>query len=567
MTTLEDVIRKYALKNALDYGKAEKGAVVGKVIAEFPDAKKNMKETIQKINEIVNEVNKLSREAIENELKNYTFAEKPKEEKKRFEVPNAVEGKVVTRFPPEPSGYPHIGHAKAAFLDYELARQYNGKMILRFDDTNPEKESQEFVDAIKEGLRWLGIRWDKETYTSDNIEKIYECAETLIKKDKAYVCTCTQEEISRGRSESKPCQCRSLSVAENLERWKKMINGLFKEGEAILRFKGDLKALNTVMRDPSLVRIVDAVHYRQGKKYHAWPNYDLAVVVMDAIEEITHPMRTKEYELRDELYNALFYELGFKKPTLVEFSRLQIKNAPISKRLLTPLVKEKKVSGWDDPRLPTLMGLKRRGILPEAIKNFVLSFGISKVESEPTLDALLAENRKLVDQIAKRYFFVQYPVELKIIGAPPQLVRIRLHPTKNIGYREIAVKDKVFISKDDAEKLKEGERFRLKDLYNVKLKQKGAQFIAEYEKSDELLEKKIQWVSDEYVPCEILVPLDLLDEQGNFNENSLRVIKGYCENNCERLDEGEIIQFERFGFCRLDKKDPATRKLTFIYSC
>ncbi len=573
---LEDIIRKHALKNAFDFGKASAEAVVGKVVAELPDAKKDMKLAMQKISEIINKVNLLSHDVLENELKKYTFIEKSKEEKREFEIPNAVNGKVITRFPPEPSGYLHIGHAKAVFLDYEIAKQYNGKMILRFDDTNPEKESQEYVDAIKEWLKWLGIKWDQETYTSDNIPKIYEYAKILVKKNKAYVCTCKQEEISKGRAESKPCICRELDAEENLSRLAKMIEGQFKEGEAILRFKGDLTALNTVMRDPSLMRIIDAVHYRQGKKYNAWPNYDLAVVIMDAIEEITHPMRTKEYELRDEIYTALFYELGFKRPTLIEFSRLQIKNAPLSKRLITPLINEKKVDGWDDPRLPTLAGLKRRGIVAEAIRGFVLSFGLSKVESEPTYEALLAENRKLIDPIAKRYFFVHDPIKVRILGAQPQLTNINLHPTKNLGYRDIAVKDTVFISKDDAEQLKEKEVFRLKDLYNVIVREKvdvltvefyNASNIESNRSSEKMPKKKLQWVSEEHVDCEIVIPLDLLDEKNNFNEKSLKIIKGYCENNCEQLEEGKIIQFERFGFCKLDRKDHEKRKITFIYTC
>lgn len=563
--SLQEVIRKHALKNALDYDKANVGAVVGKVMAEFPDAKKDMKATMQQINETIDAVNKLSSEEVQSEITKYAFTEKPKEEKKGFNIPNAVQGKVLTRFPPEPSGYPHIGHAKGAFLDYEIAKQYGGKMILRFDDTNPEKESKEYVDAIKEGLKWLGISWDAETYTSDNMEKIYECAKKLIQKNRAYVCICTQEQISKGRADGKPCACRSLSTQEILDRWQRLIDGSYKEGEAILRFKGDLEALNTVMRDPSLVRIINSEHYRQGKKYHAWPNYDLAVVVMDAIEGITHPMRTKEYELRDELYAALFFELDFKKPILIEFSRLQIKNAPISKRLLTPMVKEGKVLGWDDPRLPTLNGLKRRGILPSAIKTFVLSFGLSKVESTPNWDALLAENRKLIDPIANRYFFVPTPVQLNIEGAHPKLAQLRLHPTQHVGYRDIAVKDKVFITKEDAAQLTEGEVFRLKDLYNVRLKQKGDELIATYDPNDAMVDKKLQWVSEEKLYCEVLVPLDLINEKGEYNENSMKIVSGYCENNCERLGEGDIIQFERFGFCKLDKKDRETRKLTFIF--
>ena len=230
-------------------------------------------------------------------------------------------------------------------------------------------------------------------------------------------------------------------------------------------------------------------HYRQKKKYSVWPSYDLAVVVMDAIEGITHPLRTKEYELRDELYFTLFDALGYKKPHLVEISRLQIKNAPISKRLLTPLVKENKVMGWDDPRLPTLKGLARRGILPEAVKKFVLSFGISKVESEPTWEALLVENRKLLDPTARHYFFVPNPVKIKVKGAEKKKLTLNLHP-KNplLGTRELDVNNEFFIPQRDYDSISEGEIFRLKDLYNVRLGKKGKTPVCEFT-GDGIVEK------------------------------------------------------------------------------
>lgn len=566
---LDEIIRKHALKNAMDYGKANPGAVVGKVIAESPDAKKDMKATMQRINTIIGEVNALTKDAITSQLSKYSFAEKPKEEKKGFEIPNAIQGKVITRFPPEPSGYPHIGHAKAAFLDYEVARQYGGKMLLRFDDTNPEKESIEYVNAIKDGLKWLGVEWTGETYTSDNLSEIYATAEKLISLDKAYVCTCTQEDISKGRTEMKPCACRSLSFNDNLSRWKDMLADKYEQGTAILRFKGDLSSLNTVMRDPSLARILKTKHYRQKSKYVVWPSYDLAVVFMDSKEGITHSMRTKEYELRDELYFALLSALGKNKPELIEFSRLQIKNAPISKRMLTPLVKEKKVMGWDDPRLPTLKGLARRGILPEAIRTFVLSFGLSKVESEPSWEALLVENKKIIEPTSKHYFFVADPIRIKIKNAPIKKVTLKSHPkNESLGSREIDVADTLFIPKKDFDAIAEGETFRLKDLYNVKMITKGKDnknATCEFAGDTGMVEKKLQWVTPDNIKCEVLVPKDLVDDAGNYREDSLEIAKGVCESSCANINENEIVQFERFGFCKLDKK--SGKKVIFIYSC
>ncbi len=554
-----EIIRKYALKNALDYGKTNVGSITGKVIAEFPDAKKNMKETMFLISKVADEVNKMPKSEIEKELKNYVFIER-KIEKKGFVLPNAIEGKVITRFSPEPSGYLHIGHAKAVFLNSEAAHTYNGKMIIRFDDTNPEKESLEYVNAIRKGLEWLGITWILESYTSDYILKIYEYAEKAIKNRMIYVCICSQMEISENREKQKECACRNLNETETFVKWKKMHSD-YKSGEAIVRLKGDMKSLNTVMRDPALFRIIEAEHYRQGKKYCVWPTYDFVTPIVDSLEGITHVMRSKEYELRDELYYKIIEILGLRKLEIIGFSRLAIKGVPISKRFITPLVKEGKVMGWDDIRLPTLNGLARRGILPEAIKNFVLSFGLSKVESEPGWEKLLSENRKLLEPLAKHYFFVPNPIKLKINNAKPIKVEIKLHPNLDMGIRKIAISDFVYISKNDFDKITENEIFRLKDLYNVKMISKISREV-EFA-GNGMVEKKVQWITD-YIEIEVFKPHDLINEDKTFNENSLEIIKGYAESNISYVNEGEVIQFERFGYCKLDKKN---RTYIFVYSC
>jgi glutamyl-tRNA synthetase len=561
MSDLQSIIRKHVLKNAFDYGKASAGSVVGKVVGEFPDSKKDMKATMKLINEEIARVSKLQKNEIGHEMGGFEYAEK-KEEKRAFELPDAVQGNVVTRFPPEPSGYPHIGHAKAAWLDFECASAYGGKMLLRFDDTNPEKESGQFVEAIKAGLEWLGVGWSgHESYTSDHMRQIYAAAEKLIKDGNAYLCTCSQEEMSKGRTESKACGCRELDAGNHLAKWDRLMEGDFNEGGIVLRFTGDLSADNTVMRDPTLARIIAKKHFRQLEKYRVWPSYDLSVVVMDHIEGITHSMRSKEYELRDELSLALYKALGWKPPVLVAFSRLAIKRAPISKRLLSPLVNEKKVLGWDDPRLPTLAGLKRRGMLPEAIKRFVLSFGLSKVESEPDWEALLAENRKLLDPVSPHYFFVPEPVELTVDGLEREAV-LKRHPRAEMGTRRLEVSGKVFIPSSDAAALKEGEIFRLKDLCNVKLVNKGGKLSGELAE-DSMVEKKLQWAGAGALGCSVLVPKDLLDEKGEFDPGSLQRVSGLCESGVSSLSIGDVVQFERFGFCRLDRKEP----LAFVFSC
>ncbi len=560
---IDDVIRKHALRNALDHGKAVPNAVVGKVIAEFPECKKDMKSTMKSIVRILSEVNGLKKEEIEKEIKKYSFSEKKKQEK-GIVLEGGKKGEVVTRFPPEPSGYPHIGHAKAAYLDWTAARVYDGKFMLRFDDTNPEAESQEYVGAIKEALEWLGIDWDSESYSSDNMEMFYDYAEKMLGKGDAYVCTCPTDTIRLNRSNQTACPCRSLGNKERLKRWKGMLGGEYNKGEAIVRFSGDMSSLNTALRDPTLLRIIDSEHYRQKKKYRIWPSYDFAAPILDSVEGVTHAMRTKEYELRDELYNAILESLSLRKPKIVEFSRLSIKGMPVSKRLLKPLIKDGIVNGWDDPRLPTISALRRRGIKAEAIKSFVLKFGLGKTESNPTMEVLLVENRRLLDPISERYFFVSSPVKLKVISAPSMAVRLKKHPDKELGERVVETTEDFFISSKDAENLEKGTDFRLKDLYNVKLVEKGVDLVAEFVGKEVGPGPKIQWVAsnkNKPVHVKILVPQSLVDDSGSVIEDSLSFDEGYCESSCSELKEGQIVQFERYGFCRLDEK----KEMRFIF--
>lgn len=549
MDSSDLIIRKHAVRNAYEYGKANPQKVVGKVINELPEAKKDIKVLIDKIAAICKEVNALPKGELEKEFAKLPAKEK-KEEKSEIEIQDAVPGKVVVRFPPEPNGYPHIGHAKAFTLSWTIARKYNGKVILRWDDTNPEAEKPEFVDAIRNGIKWLGLDWDDEKYCSDYMHEMYQLCKKLLWEGNAYSCSCTQNEIGKSREMKKRCACGFRTSDENLNQWKKMLNGTISEGEATIRLKGNMESLNTVMRDPTLFRIIEAPHYRQGLKYRVWPTYDFQGAVMDSLLGITHPVRSKEYELRDELYSFLLEKLGLRVPKLISISRLSIKNAPLSKRLLRPLVEEGKVLGWDDPRLPTLEGLRRRGITPDAIRRFVLSFGISKIESEPGWDKLLAENRKILDPIAPHYFFVPNPVKVRVKGGKVKRIR------------KMEFKGEVWISGQDAAGLIEGETIRLKDLCNVKIEKIGEVIEASYAGEKIGKEKKLQWVSEK-LECEVLRPGDLVLDSGEFNPSSLTIDTGYCEKSLQLLEEGDIVQFERYGFCRLDSKKP----IRFVYSC
>ena len=547
---IEKIARKYALLNAARYGgKANLKAVIGKVMAEV---KGEAKEIIPIVKEIVEEINSLSPEEQKAEMERLGIKEeegKKKEKRVLPPLPHAKKGEVVTRFPPEPNGYLHIGHAKAAFVDYEYARMYDGIFILRFDDTNPANERKEFYDAQKEDLKWLGIEWDKEYRTSDNLPKHYELAKKLLEEGNAYICTCSEEEIRRNRREMRECIHRNESELE----WNDFIK--MKEGEAVMRLKGDMKSKNTAMRDPVLFRIIEHPHPIHGKRFRVWPTYDFYGAVEDSLSGVTHPFRSKEYELRDEVYFYLLDLLCLRKPHLMEFSRLEIKGMPVSKRKIKPLIDEGKVMGWDDPRLPTLCGLRRRGIVPEAIKEFVLSQGISKAEAVVAFENLEAINRKILDGRAKRYFFVPQPVRVIVRGLEEKEVELKYHPSVDMGKRKVKVGNVIYIPKGDAEKLQVGEIFRLKDLCNVMVEKIGNEIMGEFA-GDELIDgiDKVQWVGEEHVEMEVLIPR-LPFKNGEFDEKSLEIVRGYAEKNVEEIKHGEIVQFERFGFVRIERNE------------
>ena len=551
------VIRGIALQNAYEHdGKTRNDAIISKLLGSRPDLRSKAKEIIPLISEIISDVNKCSISKQKTELES-TYPEllvtKPKDERIGLPPLEDIEyGKVVTRFPPEPNGYPHIGHAKAAIIDEEYAKMYGGKMILRFDDTNPENERLEYYAAIKVGLDWLGVKYDRIKNTSDDIELIYKKGLQMIELDSAYVCTCKQETISGNRREMKSCKCRSGDVEQNTKRWHNMFER-YKPGEAIVRFRGDMQSENTVMRDPSLFRIIEGNHPKLVDKYRVWPNYDFAVAIEDSIDGVTHAFRTKEYELRNELYYSILDKLGMRKPKMLEFSRLEFAGMPVSKRILKPLVENNQVSGYDDPRLPTLEALRRRGIVPEAIRKFVLSLSFTKSDTLAPFDALESFNRKIIDPTSLRLFMVTNPVKLIIKNNNLTSVELPNHPQKDLGKRKIELDENFYISGDDTKSLKIGDQIRLIELYNVKITKVGS--VIEAERIDENSKTdlpKIQWVPQKNaVKINILIPKTLFENE-KFNENSLQTLHGITESYYLELNEGTEIQFVRFGYCRKD---------------
>ena len=544
------IILKYAILNAIQHdGKADIRAVLGKILSEKPELRKKIKELIPDIKKTVTEVNSWNKEKQESVKKKLgVIVEKKVEEKKELaDLPNAKIGEVVTAFPPEPSKYPHIGHAKAALFNYLYAKKYKGKFILRFEDTNPELAKEEYYDAIINGLKWLGIKWDKLDYTSNHIDEFYKVTEKMIKENKAYVCVCEQDKIKKNRRFMVECECKKNSVEKNIELWKRMLT-TFKEGEASVRIKISMYHKNAAMRDPSIMRIINLLHVRTGNKYRVWPMYDFATSLMDGWEGVTHRVRSKEFEMRRELQQFIQKTVGLKITYITEMARFNLKGVPSSGRQIREMIQNKELMGWDDPRLTTLLALRRRGFDPEGIKEFLISTGVTKTESMLTWDTLESFNRSIIDSKCNRYFAVFNPVKIKIIDAPEtKKVSIHLHPDfPKRGFREIPVNlNKIFISKDDFDKLK-GKEVRLIGLFNMKL-DKQVKFT-----SKEVVMKmpKIQWVSEENIQIKVIM-----------SDPSLK--EGIAEPKIKKLNVDDRIQLVRMGFTRIDQTKP---KLTLYFT-
>ena len=561
---LKKEIRKIALQNAVEHdGKTKDKVVLSKSLGTIPELKNNVKEVIPEIASIVSQVNSMSIEEQKTEIQNnfpeiFDVKENVKEE--RVGLPpleGAEQGKVVTRFTPAPNGYPHIGHAKAAIISEEYAKMYGGKLVLRYDDTNPEDTRLEYWAAIKVGLDWLGIEFDEIKNTSDDIGLLYDKCVEMIKKNYAYVCTCKRDTISKNRKEMVSCECSMGDVKQNEERWERMFKK-YKPGEAVVRFRGDMESKNTVMRDPVLFRINDARHAQLAEEHRVWPSYDIAVAVEDSTDGITHALRSKEYELRNELYHAILDALDMRHPKMLEFSRLEFKGMPVSKRILRPLIDEGKVSSYDDPRLPTLAALERRGITPEAIRKFTLSLSLTKADTLAPFDSLEAFNRKIVDENSIRLFMVKDPKTLTIRNLPNSTVELPNHPSNKMGTRKVTVEDSVFLSSDDVKSLKIGDQLRLMGLGNVKITSVNSEITGEFTGDERDVNfMKLQWVSQKNAhELKILIPQRLFVDD-KFNEESLEEIHVYVEPHYLELRNGEEIQFVRFGYCRKDSSKQA----------
>ncbi len=387
--------------------------------------------------------------------------------------------RVHTRFPPEPNGYLHIGHAKSIVLNSGLAKEYGGLFNLRFDDTNPAKEDVEYVESIKEDVAWLGANWeDRLFFASDYFEQMYDYAVQLIKKGKAYVCDLTADQIRETRGTptepGKPSPWRDRSVEENLDLFQRMRDGEFPDGSKTLRAKIDMASPNFNMRDPVMYRIVRAPHHRQGTKWNIYPMYDWAHGLEDSIEGITHSICTLEFEHHRPLYEWFLNELGVYRPQQIEFARLNLTYAVMSKRKLIELVKGGYVAGWDDPRMPTICGLRRRGYTPEAIRLFCQTIGVAKFNS--TIEATVLENslREVLNKSALRRMAVLNPIKLVIDNYPEgqteTLTAVNNPENEADGTREVPFSKTLYIERDDFMEDAPKKYFRLTPGKEVRLR-------------------------------------------------------------------------------------------------
>lgn len=441
---------------------------------------------------------------------------------------------IVTRFPPEPNGYLHIGHAKAICINFGIKEKYHGKCNLRFDDTNPAKEDDEYVEAIKEDIKWLGFSWDELLFASDYFEKMYDCAVLLIKKGLAYVDDLTAEEIKNTRGTltegGKESPNRNRPVEESLDLFERMRKGEFEDGKYVLRAKIDMSSPNINMRDPVIYRIVHAPHMRQGDKWVIYPMYDFAHPLEDAFEGITHSLCSLEFENHRPLYDWVVDNCDIvKKPKQREFARLNITNCIMSKRYLKKLVDTEVVDGWDDPRMPTICGLRRRGYTPESIRDFCGRIGVSKVDSELDIRNLEACIREDLNNNAPRAMAVLKPIKVTLTNYDgSEIVTVENHPAReDMGTREMTFSKDIYIDADDFSEDPPSKWKRLSPNGMVRLK--GAYVIV----CDEVVKNEdgsIKELKCRYLPeSKSGIP----DETGRFKK--VGTIQYVDANNCVRF--------------------------------
>jgi len=570
-----EIIRKIALLNAVHHeGKARAQSVLGKLLAERPNLKMKIKQVTSTIHEVVQEVNRLSLEEqkklLEKKWPETLVKEKVEVAKKLPPLPN-VENyeRVVTRFSPNPDCALHLGSTRAIILCYEYAKMYDGLFYLRFEDTDPrlKKSALPFYDLIREDLTWLGCKWNREFIQSDRIPIYYEYAEKLLKNGHAYVCTCPRLEFREKVTAKQLCPCRDLMPEEQLVRWKHMLNGTYGVGEAVMRIKTDLNHPNPAVREWPAFRIIDADKYphpRVGSKYRVWPLYNFACGVDDHLMGVTHIIRGKEHLTNQTRQEYMYKHFGWTYPEAIHYGRLKITGALLSKSKILEGFRSGIFKQWDDPRLATIVALRRRGIMPDAMRRLIIDVGPKTADVVLSWENLYAHNRKLIDPKANRYFFVRSPRKLTVKNVPhPFTAQIHLHPDQSErGFRLFEIKPKkgevsFWVSSDDVNIMVKGKTIRFMELFNFQVERVGKQLIEAvfhseaYEEAKKVGAPLIHWVPvDTGISCEVVMP-------------DASVAVGTAEDSCKKLRPDEVIQFERFGFVRVDRLN---KKLTAYFT-
>ncbi len=514
-------------------------------------------------------------------------------------------GRVYTRFPPEPNGYLHIGHAKSICLNFGIAQQYGGQTNLRFDDTNPVAEDTEYVDAIREDVEWLGFEWNEERYASNYFQNLYDLAVQLIKKGKAYVDDSTAEEIAEMKgTPTKPgieSPYRNRTVEENLDLLERMKNGEFPDGARVLRAKIDMANPNMHLRDPLMYRIKNVEHHRTGDAWHIYPMYDYAHGISDSIEGITHSLCTLEFEVHRPLYDWFLEELDLYRPQQIEFARLNLSYTIMSKRRLKKLVEEGYVNGWDDPRMPTISALRRRGYTPASVRLFAEKVGIARRENVIDVGLLEFCARQDLNKVAPRVMAVLNPLKVTITNYPEgqteEVEAINNPEDESAGSRKIPFSREIYIERTDFlenaprkyYRLSVGKTVRLKNAYIIEcdevIKDENGEIIelkchyfensrSGSDTSGVKVKGTIHWVSIPHaVEAEVrLYDRLFTDESPNghkdkdflefLNPNSLEVVTGYVEPHLKTVKVGDNLQFMRIGYFAVDK-DTTDEKLVF----
>ena len=556
---------KHAVINAVKYeGKADFKAVISKLFREDPSLKPHAREIVPIVKKVVEEVNKKKLEELKRILE-----EKWPEEISRKEVsevkkvlpplPNVNKYKrVVTRFAPNPDFVLHLGSARPAILSYEYARMYKGKFILRFEDTDPKTKTPilEAYEAIREDLRWLGLRWDEEYIQSLRMDIYYRYARELIEKGGAYVCTCSHEKIRDYRRRGVACEHSEEEVEVQLDKWDKMLEGAYGEGEAVLRVKTDMKYPDPSVRDWIAFRIIDTSktpHPLVGDKYIVWPTYNFACGVDDHLMQVTHILRAKEHQTNTIKQKFMYKHLGWEYPEAIHFGRLNLEGMVLSKSKIRKGIEEGKYLSWDDPRLGTLISLRRRGFLPETIWEIMIDVGIKSSNAVISLANLYAINRKYIEPKANRYMFVPDPVKVELSGIFREIVaKIPYHPSfPERGFRHILITPDnalIFISKNDLEILINRE-VRFLGLANFTLKAEGGSLLAKYLNDDTEYAKKHKLPIVQWVPVDRNIRVEVV----KVENGDIVIVEGVGEEDIGKLKVDDKVQFYRFGFVRIDK--------------